>query len=114
FHAQPGQLVPLLVTVVADGEVPYLAAPDASFSVVEAGGVSTAKLQPDRVASGGRVADYPSHDTIRLDGTLSVAVRLTGAQQSTDFRRGSWLRAEGNVLVSIPGDDHDESGLRQP
>lgn len=102
-----GREYPLELTVIAEGEVAYLAEPSGAFANLGPGpkGMS-------RVRACGRIMDYLAHDVIRLDGDVTVAVKLNLPQQATDYRRGSWLAAVGTLMATMPSPDHDEAGLK--
>ncbi len=97
-----GNEYPLELELVAAGEVEYLPGPDTSYS----------QLPDGKLRVCGRCMDYFEHDLIRLEGDLTVAVRLRLPQQSTDYRRGSWLAATGTLRAAFPSPDHDEAGLK--
>lgn len=107
-----GSSYPLEFTIESDCEVAYLAGPEDQFSRLAGAAVGAKGKVGDRVRACGRIMDYPAHDMIRLEGTTTVAVRLRLPQQSTDYRRGSWLMAEGRLTVALPPADHDEAGLK--
>ena len=104
---KPGASYPLELGVLCEAEAQYLSGPDETFTRIAESG------KGDRVRACGRVSDYMDHDAIRLDGSLSVGEKLRAPQQATDYRRGSWLKAEGILSAKLPSDDHDETGLRQ-
>lgn len=114
-----GREYPLELTVIADGEVAYLAEPSGAFANLgpDYSGLNgstgpTGSKGMTRVRACGRIMDYLAHDVIRLDGDVTVAVKLNLPQQATDYRRGSWLAAVGTLMATMPSPDHDEAGLK--
>lgn len=112
-----GREYPLELTLVAEGEVEYLPGPDGSFTLAKSPNTKLphANSHPSalsRVRACGRIMDYMAHDLIRLDGDVTVLVRLRLPQQATDYRRGSWLAAVGTLEATMPSPDHDEAGLK--
>jgi hypothetical protein len=98
---QPGSTYPVSLTVAAEGKVDY----------AEAGQPGMNVLQPrpngDKVALLGRTWDTIDHQTIKLDASPTVSVRLNHPQAATDFRGGSWLSVTGVLCADLPADDHD-------
>lgn len=104
---KPGAQYPLELQVASTSAVEYLPGPQETFERM------TEAQNGDTVRACGRISDYLDHDIIRLDGDVSVAVKLCAPQQATDYRRGSWLSAQGRLVAKLPTDDHDETGLRR-
>ncbi|MCK6440443.1 MAG: hypothetical protein L6Q71_09635 [Planctomycetes bacterium] len=96
---EAGAVYPLSLCLKATN-VEYAAKPEKAFDQIMGG------TSGDTVRLTGRVADYLAHDAVRLDGPISLAVKLTAPQSSTDFRRGSWLVAEGALFASLAEPDH--------
>ncbi len=101
-----GETCPLEFKIIAQDQAQYLEAPEESFKKIEA------RKQGDLVCVKGIVSDYIEHDTLRLGGKYSMALQLQAPQQSTDYRQGSKISAQGTLKANLPSDDHDETGLR--
>lgn len=93
--------LPLAFYVKMDKDVEYLGAASDDFLRVEE------SASGDQVRVEGRVADYLEHDLIRIDGSVSCGIRLKKPQLSSDYRRGSYLVAEGQLIVTLPPEDHE-------
>jgi hypothetical protein len=104
-----GRVYPLELTITASKPVEYL---NGSAETLELIKRDDHAGTGDLVRARGRIMDYIAHDMIRLDGVGTVAVKLTLPQQSTDYRRGSYLEAEGHLSAAMPPPDHDEAGLK--
>ena len=101
-----GKTCPVSLRLESEIAVDYLDAPKPAIELVQS------RPGGDRVRVKGRITDYLAHNAIRLDGIGSVEVALRLPQQSTDYRRNSWLVAEGKLVASLPPDDHNEAGLK--
>lgn len=96
---EPGATYPLLLVINASS-LDYIAENERGLETLEE------HDSGDTLRVKGRITDYLEHDIIRLDGEGSIQVRLKPPLQSTDFRRGSWLMAEGRLEAAIAPPDH--------
>jgi hypothetical protein len=98
---QAGAMYPVSLTVAAEGKVDYADAGQPGIKVLQA------QAAGDKVALLGRTWDTIDHQTIKLDASPTVGVRLNLPQAATDFRGGSWLSVTGVLCADLPADDHD-------
>ena len=96
-----GEHYPVSVFVEADDTAEYGAADDSSLELLEQ------REEGDIVRAKGRTWDSISHDTVLLNSTPAVALKVKLPQQATDFRGGSSLVATGILCVDLPPEDHD-------
>lgn len=97
----PGTTYPVALTVEAEGKVEYAVGSEPALKVAkpdEAG---------DRVEVLGRTWDSLDHQTIKLDASPTIGLRLNLPQTATDYRGGSWLSATGVLCADLPPHEHD-------
>lgn len=97
----PGTSYPVALTIEADGKVEYAVATEPEFVVVQASEAG------DQVKVVGRTWDSIDHQTIKLDASPTVALKLNLPQTATDYRGGSWLSATGVLCADLPPHEHD-------
>lgn len=96
-----GSTYPVALTVEAEGSVEYALGPEPSLTVTRADEAG------DQVALMGRTWDSIDHQTIKLDASPTVGLRLNLPQTATDYRGGSWLSAKGLLCADLPPEEHD-------
>lgn len=96
----PGATYPVSLTVATEGKAEYADPGQAALKVI------AASDSGDRVSVLGRTWDSIDHQTIKLDASPTVSLRLNLPQLATDFRGGSWLSATGLLCADLPADDH--------
>jgi hypothetical protein len=97
---KPGSTYPVSLTVAAEGKVDYADPGQPGLKVI------SPDKAGDKVALLGRTWDTIDHQTIKLDASPTVSVRLNLPQAATDFRGGSWLRVTGVLCADLPAEDH--------
>ncbi len=97
----PQTTYPVALTVEAEGKVEYAVGTEPSCKV------ETADDAGDHVAVLGRTWDSLDHQTIKLDASPTIGLRLNLPQTATDYRGGSWLSARGLLCADLPPQEHD-------
>ncbi|MHC4839956.1 MAG: hypothetical protein ACYTDT_03205 [Planctomycetota bacterium] len=97
----PNTEYPVTVGLEAIGTVGYEDSREALFEVTESA------ESGDRIKAIGRVWDAVDHQIVRLEANPSIALKLNLPQTASDYRGGSWLKAEGLLCVDLPPEEHD-------
>jgi len=92
---------PATLIVKVEGKAEYADPSEPQLSVL------VSSDDGDRVSVLGRTWESVDHQTIKLDASPTVGLRLSLPQMATDFRGGSWLRATGMLCANLPPDEHD-------